>query len=111
MTGVTPLSSMDQEGIFREHTVPVDQFQPNPWGLYQVHGNVWEWTGSCYNENDENYVNYDGAARYAGKGDLAAVRGGAWNIAPDLVRSASRVWLPPTTRLYGLLGFRLARSL
>ena len=82
-------------------------FQPNPWGLYQVHGNVWEWTGSCY---DENYGGME--MRHAGKdeGGPLAARGGSWNLLPEEVRSADRFWFSPA---YGnsYRGFRLARSL
>ena len=88
-------------------TVPVDWFQPNPWGLYQVHGNVWEWTGSCYDEN------YGGAEmQFAGKnedGPLAG-RGGSWLNQPAGVRSALRDRGGPT-HSDDDLGFRLARSL
>ena len=94
------------KGVYRKKTVPVDQFQPNPWGLYQVHGNTWEWTGSCYE------VNYGGMEmQCTGRNEVGAraVRGGSWGNAPVGVRSALRGRYDPTTR-YSARGFRLARS-
>ena len=98
----------DQANYGRNHneTVPVDRFQPNLWGLYQVHGNVWEWTGSCH---DEDYVGTE--MRYAGKNEIGprAVRGGSWNNESDRLRSAYRNRHTPTFHsIYQ--GFRLARS-
>ena len=88
-------------------TVPVDWFQPNPWGLYQVHGNVWEWTGSRYK------ADYSGAEmRCAGENESGplALRGGSWLDQPAWVRSVFRYRDAPTVR-FSLVGFRLARSL
>ena len=94
-------------GLRRRQTVPVDQFQPNPWGLYQVHGNVAEWTGSVCD------LDYGGAEQRCAKreeGGNRVIRGGGWDYAPGVVRSADRIWSGPTDRL-NFQGFRLARSL
>ncbi len=88
-------------------TVPVDRFQPNPWGLYQVHGNVWEWTGSRY------YENYGGAeTQYVDRqdGGLRVARGGSWGYGPLWLQSAARLGSYPRFRSLNW-GFRLARTL
>ena len=93
-------------GIYREKTVPVDEFRPNPWGLYQVHGNVWEWTGSRY---DENYCGAETLSVNKATGGYLAVRGGSWGYQPSAGRSAFRFWASPTDWDYDL-SFRLAQS-
>jgi formylglycine-generating enzyme required for sulfatase activity len=93
------------KGVYREKTIPVDHFQPNPWGLYQVHGNASEWTGSQYDGN------YNGAEMSCTNKDIVeslAGRGGAWLINPAGVRSAFRVKNHSAYRAY-TRGFRLAR--
>jgi formylglycine-generating enzyme required for sulfatase activity len=50
------------KGEFRGRTVPVDTFEPNPWGLYNVHGNVGEWTEDCWNDSNKGNPG-DGSAR------------------------------------------------
>lgn len=95
------------EGIYRKQTVPVDQFEPNPWGLYQVHGNVYEWTGSQYDENYGGVENQYANEKYSGP---LAVRGGHWDTDPGCLRSACRARLYPYIR-FNIQGFRLARSL
>jgi formylglycine-generating enzyme required for sulfatase activity len=90
-------------------TVPVDAFDPNPWGLNNVHGNVWEWTEDCW--NDTNIGNPgDGLARTRGNCSKRVVRGGSWIDGPPFLRSADRLKHSADLRDYGL-GFRLARTL
>ncbi|MCP5198144.1 MAG: SUMF1/EgtB/PvdO family nonheme iron enzyme [Gammaproteobacteria bacterium] len=88
-------------------SAPVGSFRPNDWKLYDVLGNVWEWTCSAYAKD------YDGSeAKCANKDTTGplALRGGSWLNFPAWVRSANRFWGDPAGRV-SLLGFRLARSL
>ena len=54
-----------KKGEYRERTLPVDGFAANPWGLYQVHGNVWEWCGDVWNDNYTGTPT-DGSSRLQG---------------------------------------------
>jgi formylglycine-generating enzyme required for sulfatase activity len=75
-------------GIFRDRTVPVDMFDPNPWGLYQVHGNVWEWTQDCAHDSYDGAPT-DGSAWTGSDCSFRVIRGGCWVSLPQ-ARSASR---------------------
>jgi formylglycine-generating enzyme required for sulfatase activity len=106
---VEPYKGGGSEGEYRRRTVPVDSFEPNPWGLYNVHGNVWEWTEDCwYGSNTGNPG--DGRARTTGDCNQRVVRGGSWANAPWGLRSASRAGSITGYRDSDR-GFRLARTL
>ena len=95
------------EGIYREKAVPVGSLPANPWGLHEVHGNLWEWTCSKYE------MKYAGAEmRCVSKGESGAhvLRGGSWDYLPVWVRSALRNRNAPDYR-DSLIGFRLAQDL
>ena len=95
-------------GQWRNSTVAVDDFLPNAWGLYNVHGNVWEWTEDCW--NDQNAGNPgDGTARSSGDCNLRVVRGASFNNAPHTLRAARREREPAENRLVNF-GFRVART-
>jgi formylglycine-generating enzyme required for sulfatase activity len=97
------------KGEYRKKTVPVDSFQPNPFGLYQVHGNVWEWTEDCYHDSYDGAPS-DGSAWTAGDCSRRVVRGGSWGFVPGFLRAAFRFWLSTDGR-YDYLGFRVGRTL
>jgi formylglycine-generating enzyme required for sulfatase activity len=103
------------KGVWRQTTVPVDSFEPNPFGLYNVHGNVWEWVEDCYFSDTYQAIakavrdNKEVAVREC-MADAHAFRGGSWLDDPDYLRSARRVWQRPGGR-YNYLGFRVARTL
>jgi len=81
-------------GKYREGTVPVGSFKPNPWGLYQVHGNVWEWTQDCWHESYKNAPS-DGSPWISDKCDKRVLRGGGWGNFPHNLRSAKRFAFRP----------------
>ena len=83
-----PLSGV-LTGIFRGKTMPVDAFAPNPWGLYQVHGNVYEWVEDCWHRSYWSAPT-DGSPWTNGNCTRNVLRGGAWNSAPWQLRSSAR---------------------
>ncbi len=87
-----------------DRTHPVGQKQPNRWGLYDMSGNVWEWTSSCYTENYNR-----GCYKYEGN-TYKVLRGGCYFSSADDIRVASRNFISPQFRFY-YDGFRLSRTL
>ena len=94
-------------GVYREQTVPVGSLPANPWGLHEVLGNVWEWTGSAY---DQRYSGAELALVSKDRADSIALRGGSWYYKPRFVRAAFRLGNLPDFRFFNV-GFRLARTL
>jgi formylglycine-generating enzyme required for sulfatase activity len=97
------------KGEYREKTVPVDSFKPNPWGLYQVHGNVHDWVEDCWRDNYEG-APADGSA-WVAEGCIGhVVRGGSWDAGPRFLRAAHRDEHFAGSR-FSVVGFRLGRTL
>jgi formylglycine-generating enzyme required for sulfatase activity len=96
-------------GNQRQCTVPVMSYAPNPWGIYQMHGNVWEWVEDYY-VPDYNGAPTDGSTRLLAGRELRVLRGGSWNNGPNGVRSARRHAARPEFRRTDV-GFRIARKL
>ncbi|MEJ2552679.1 MAG: formylglycine-generating enzyme family protein [Gammaproteobacteria bacterium] len=89
-------------------TRPVGHGEPNPWGLYDMYGNVWEWVADCWHDNYQN-APQDGSVWSGGDCSRRIVRGGAWNSPALYARSAVRGSSPPQMNDPSN-GFRLARS-
>ena len=96
-----------EKGIMREKTVPVKSLPQNQWGLYEMHGNVWEWCADYYDEYQlEQNVDPTGVD----KGANRVLRGGSWFYYGRNVRSAYRNRLRPDARGINSIGFRLGRG-
>ena len=90
-------------------TAPVGSFPANAFGLYDMIGNVSEWTEDCWNESYRG-APADGSAWTSGDRGRRVVRGNSWNDFPDNLRSAARRRADSDDR-YRNLGFRVARTL
>ena len=92
-----------------ENTAPVGSYEPNAFGLYDVLGNVWEWTEDCWN-GDYSGAPTNGSAWQSGDCSQRVLRGGTWNATPGVLRSAFRGGIPSGNR-YDYYGFRVARTM
>ena len=84
-------------------------FPANSFGLFDMHGNVWEWTEDCWNDNYSGAPG-DGRAWTSGDCERRVARGGSWDFVPKNLRSADRIGFTAANRVY-FGGFRIARSL
>ena len=90
-------------------TAPVGSFAANPWGLHDMHGNVWEWVEDCWNDSYAGSPR-DGSAWRSGNCAERVLRGGSWNGFPSDLRAAYRDRSTTGFR-YFEDGFRVARTL
>jgi len=95
-------------GVFREQTVAVGSFPPNAFGLYDMHGNVWEWVADCYHASYTG-APADGRAWVEPSCDRHVLRGGSWLNIPIMIRTRVRDAAASDVRLFNV-GFRLARD-
>jgi formylglycine-generating enzyme required for sulfatase activity len=90
-------------------TAPVGSFAPNPFGLYDTSGNIWEWIQDCWND-DFKAAPLDGSVWKTGNCTRIPMRGGSWAVTPKYVSSTSRYGRTVGDR-DASLGFRVARVL
>ena len=93
-------------------TATVASFSANGFGLYDVHGNVWEWVVDCWHADYESAPGDGSAWKLNDNGDCskAVIRGGSWEASFNVIRAASRDWYSRSDSSPGI-GFRIARGL
>jgi formylglycine-generating enzyme required for sulfatase activity len=98
------------KGEWRKATVPVSEFAGNPWGLFQAHGNVWEWCEDVWHATYDDAPMDGSAWLKPGDARVRVVRGGSWFSLPRALRSALRYRVSSEHRDFNL-GFRVGRTL
>jgi formylglycine-generating enzyme required for sulfatase activity len=105
----TSIYGVGRKGDYRERTVAAGSLPANPWGLHEVHGNVWEWVEDCYHDSYKD-APADGRAWVSNGCPSRVVRGGSWGSVPRDLRAAVRGRRAPGLRLF-FAGLRVARML
>lgn len=90
-----------------EYTAAVGSYLPNPFGLHDMLGNVWEWTQDCWSDDYSNSP-ADGSAYEVGQCKLRVLRGGSRYVSAEGIRAAHRFRFDPASRNQNT-GFRVAR--
>jgi formylglycine-generating enzyme len=92
-----------------QFSAPGAQFKRNAFGLYDVHGNAYEWTADCWRKDYEG-APADGSATEQGDCRRRVMRGGSWVSSPINVRAAYRTPVDAARRSH-INGFRVARTI
>ena len=98
------------KGVFRQGTTPAGAFAPNRWGLYDMHGNVWEWVQDVVHDNYAGAPADGSAWEEGGDQGRRILRGGSWLYNPRYLRSALRNGYSAVLS-NDIVGFRVARDL
>lgn len=99
---------LGEKGAFRAQTTPVASFAPNNFGLYDMHGNAWEWTSDCWSANHAGAPG-DGSPVTNPGCTTRVIKGGAWNTGGWRLRAAHRLDKTGGARENDI-GFRVARN-
>jgi hypothetical protein len=90
--------------------LPVGSFKPNPWGIFDMHGNSWEWVEDCWTPIASEIPTDGSAFSRLGNCEVGVMRGGSWAAGRGKVRSATRAPVKAAAH-YHHIGFRVALSL
>ncbi|PSO19953.1 formylglycine-generating enzyme family protein [Bradyrhizobium sp. MOS002] len=91
------------------NSLPSRPSLPNPWGFYEIHGNVYDWVEDCWHDNYQG-APADGSAWIEGDCSRHVLRGGSPSRAVQTRRAAARIWFGPSNRMQ-YMSVRVARTL